>query len=330
MNPYRPTYYTKQEEGFAPLIIIFGITIVVGIIGGVYYLGKTNFLSPKEPTNVVIAPAADVEYSSTTLGFKLTLPAGWTICDPNKVPGVIDLQPALTPSNDCYGYTINTAYYNIFSGNPSAEIKRKPSESFMDFVKRLDEAYMQQPQVIKSNNSKPKIEFISVRPQEVLKKITTKYPENVSVGTRWQVLYIEDQQKEAIIISSRYGSNSSIVEDPNLRLIADHLKSIPITTGAISGQANSVIFDNNEQKNTQLPNFPITIYTDFTDKKTIAATTKSDDAAMFVVHLKPGKYYAQYADGVWQPITVSLGKTSFFSPGLKPGGATTNVFPDGI
>lgn len=326
MNPYRPTCHTKKEEGFTSLIIIFGITIVIGIIGGIYYFGKTGSLSPREPTNVVVAPAANIEYSSTTLGFKLTLPAGWTICDPGKMPGVIDLQPELTPSNDCYGYTINTALYNA-SGNPSAEVKRKPSESFMDYVKRLDAAYVQQPQVIKSNNSKPKIEFISVRPHEVLKKITTKYPENVPVGTRWQVLYVEDSQKEAIIIGSRYIGNSS-EEDPNLQLIAANLTSIPITTGAISGQVNSVVINNNEERDTPLPNFPITIYTDFTDKKTIAVATKSDAAAMFVVHLKPGKYYAKYADGVWQPIPVSLGKTTSFNPGLKPGGATAEAVPD--
>lgn len=317
-----------RQAGFTPFVIILGIVIVFGIISGAYFLGKTSSSNPKESTNIEVTPSpeASVEYSSSTLGFKLNLPAGWTVCDPGSTPGVIGLEPALVPSNECHGYTINTAYYNTFSVNSSVEVKRKPSESFINYVKRLDAEYMQQPQVLKSNKSKPKIEFISISPNEVLKKVTTKYPENVPVGTRWQALYIEDPQKGAIIIGSRYGSNSSI-EDPNLQLIAANLTSIPIATGAVSGQVNEVSFSNDVQQNTPKPNFPITIYTDFTDKKTIAAATKSDDTAMFVVHLKPGTYYAKYPNGVWQPITVSLGKTTTFNPGLTPEGALSSSLP---
>ncbi|MDD2823172.1 MAG: hypothetical protein PHQ59_03750 [Candidatus Daviesbacteria bacterium] len=314
-----------KKKGFTPLIIIPGIILVFGIIYGIYFLVNTGYFNPKESTKLLAFPTVDIGYSSPTLGFKLTLPGNWTVCDPGYNPGVIGLQPQAISTDRCSAYTITTDRYNIYPENPA--LKRQPKESFFDYVIRLDAAYMQQPQVIKSKISNPKVEFRGIDAHTVLKKITTSYPQNIPVGTRRQVLYVEGAQKETLIISSNFGDFTSKEDDANLKLIASNLASIPISTGDISGQVNSVTSENNHEKTTPMPNFPVTIYTDLTDKKAIAASTKSDDSGKYVIHLKPGTYYAEYANGIKQTITVSLGGITSFNPGITPKSEPTPLTP---
>lgn len=83
----------KNQKGFSPILIIVGAVVILGIAGGVYYLGKSSFTNSK-PQNIPVnsqaqqpVPATSTAenksnalqaYTNNQYGFSVTAPQGWS------------------------------------------------------------------------------------------------------------------------------------------------------------------------------------------------------------------------------------------------------------
>lgn len=57
-----------SQKGFAPLLILLGVTIIIGIIGGVYYFSKSRIIQPQSqnPVDTSLIPRSTISSTSVS------------------------------------------------------------------------------------------------------------------------------------------------------------------------------------------------------------------------------------------------------------------------
>jgi len=81
----------SARKGFAAILIILAVVALIGLLGGAYYLGKSNLLKPQNQNTTALTspqsastPTQDQNsslktYTSTKYGFAVDYPASWTV-----------------------------------------------------------------------------------------------------------------------------------------------------------------------------------------------------------------------------------------------------------
>ncbi len=289
---------TQNQKGFAPTVILLFtcFLIIVGAIGFFYFnrSHSTSLLPQQSKTTV-----SDI-YINTTLGLTINLPDSWDICDGNVGAGFIGITPPPVPGTKCSAsgpYSVTTAkYYSRVPGTLN-QTKRQSNESFIDYVKRLDQSYFQSPP--------DQIEYKSINPQTVLATIT-----DASLGSPTNIMYLENSETGAIIIT--LGSNG--YETSNLSTIASSITTVPITTGDITGQMSAQVERNNTFTSLDTPtNYPVRLYGE--DRGTVISTTNTNFSGIYTFRVRPGIYNINDSGTGWKTITVSTGDIQIFNGG---------------
>ncbi len=313
-EPIRKSFLNQKGSFLLLLGAIVIILVVLAAGGYLLTMNKNSKSNQYMPQPTSSSAQTKNQYVNTTLGFTLHLPDGWEVCDTTDGAGFIDLTPPPNSSPGCSAsgaYTVTIAkYYSQLPGTPNP-LKRQPGESFIDYVKQLDQGYfstLESPTAGSQTNS----EFKTIDSHTILETVP-----GASKGSPSKIMYIENPQASAFIIT--LGANG--FDASNLQLIASDLTSSPITTGDITGQMSAQIEKNNTFSNTDTPtNFPVTLYAE--DKSTIVSTTKTNFAGIYNFRVKPGTYYINDPGTGWHSITVSLGDIQIFN-----GGTITRITP---
>jgi hypothetical protein len=95
----------------------------------------------------------------------------------------------------------------------------------------------------------------------------------------------------------------------------------------VYGQTSDIIKEGEMLNPKVIPRFKIKVYSDFDKNKKLVAQTTSNKDGYFLMQLKPGTYYLQYPNGVWQSFSVVLGNVISLNPALRPEGAPNPPAP---
>lgn len=325
-----------KQKGFSAILVIVLVALVIG--GGYLFYQKQIKTTPSQQTKQ-LTPFPELgtnQYTDTTLGIALNLPQDWVVCKSNKAgSGFINLSPELLPpapgkgGPGCGGtYAVTISRYFAQGASSPKPVVRQPGESFIDYVKQLEQHYFTpEGSYITATDSNLKV----VDDHTVFQTIP-----GASMGAIKNIMYIENQQAGAFVISLSSGyseddvslsDHSKLSDLSNFQIIASSISNAPIKTGDITGQMRkkSVRVENkgivNNQVTTEsfetdlgmLTNFTVTLYGE--DKKTVVATTKTDDMGSYYFRIKPGAYYINDPGIGWQSITVAPGDIQTFDGG---------------
>lgn len=301
----------KQKGYLLPILIAVIVLVTVGAGGYLIYKSQIKQPTPSQQTSQSIPSSIKTknQYANTTLGFTLNLPDGWTVCDSTAGHGFVGVTPPPESTPNCSGsgpYTITISKYYYQASATSNPLVRQPGESFIDYVKQLDQTYFTIPG-LPIRETQTQSEFKTIDSHTILETIP-----GASNGSPFKIMYIENPQVTSFIITVGAGANESDVS--NLQVIASGLASSPITTGDITGQMSAQIEKDNTFYDTDTPtNFPITLYAE--DKSTVVATTKTNFAGIYNFRVKPGVYYISDPGTGWRGIEVSIGDIQTFNGG---------------
>jgi hypothetical protein len=211
--------------------------------------------------------------------------------------------------------------------NPHVE--RLQNETFLDYVKRISPSVEKELAPSQDVGINPASTYTNLNSSAVIEKISYVNPQITPASTlQRNILYIEDPQTHRIYIVNSYaGLVYSTEDDSNLHLIYSHFKAIPITTGDVYGQTSDIIKEGEMLNPKVIPRFKIKVYSDFDKNKKLVAQTTSNKDGYFLMQLKPGTYYLQYPNGVWQSFSVVLGNVISLNPALRPEGAPNPPAP---
>src|SRR5260221_2136729 len=158
------------ERGFTPLVIILGLVFILGIAGGVYYLGTQKQTQPQMQSNPAttalptlkrgqsqdLASTSAIDstanwkaYTNTQYGFSVKYPSGWnTWSYPDSVNSpysygsskeVVEISPDTPPTNVKNSSDVISQHFNSYirilvSPNPS-------NLSSLDYIKQTYPSY---------------------------------------------------------------------------------------------------------------------------------------------------------------------------------------------
>jgi len=112
-----------KQKGFAPVLFLVGILVIIGVAAGVYFFGKSQVPKSQLPNPVVTSPTPQATldetvnwktYTNTKYGFSFKYPATWVLSAGNTR---IDLQS---------GSSSLTFYFN---NDPDTKVSNSPQST---------------------------------------------------------------------------------------------------------------------------------------------------------------------------------------------------------
>lgn len=292
-----------KEKGFAPLIITLGIVVILGIVGGIYYLGKVN----SKPQIQNPAVTSKSTFQDTTKGLEISLPDNLVVCE---YASDLKLKQAASCSleEDSGDGSILIDTYNQFHHPMFGPVIPKTSqESLHDWVIEIANGISTNNNQLNKTNREhgnliiiEQIDDISdIDSNTVLDRVTNKITESNKASYAYYTTIYQQQGDNIIALSLRSNIKGENID--KLKSLLPLIRSIPITTGDLG---LNITWHHNKNSGS---------YVDYTgylyqaDQKTIAANIKPDWKGLYFVKLKPGTYYFFYPDGSSKQLQVKLG-----------------------